>query len=129
MRAALVLLVLFVLTLSACQQEPADPKAEIEAAIHDHLSKQSGLALDKMEMEVQQVDVRGDTAEARVVFRIKQGEGEMLFRYLLRRADDRWVVERGTSGGALPPGHPPMTPSPETPEKLPRTSNWTRSPL
>ncbi|MCH6553313.1 MAG: hypothetical protein ACE10I_07885 [Candidatus Acidiferrales bacterium] len=123
MRAAFVLLVLFVLTLSACQQDPADPKAEIEAAIHDHLSKQSGLALDKMEMEVQQVDVRGETAEARVVFRIKQGEGEMLFRYLLRRADDRWVVERGTSGGALPPGHPPMTPSPETPEKLPRTSN------
>ena len=125
MRAALVLLVLFVLTLSACQQEPADPKAEIEAAIHDHLSKQSGLALDKMEMEVQQVDVRGDTAEARVVFRIKQGEGEgkMLFHYLLRRADGRWVVERGASGGALPPGHPPMTPSPETPEKLPRTSN------
>ena len=86
MRAALVLLVLFVLALSACQQEPADPKAEIEAAIHDPLSKQSGLALDKMEMEVQQVDVRGDTAEARVVFRIKQGESEMLFRYLLRRA-------------------------------------------
>ena len=113
-RAALVLLVLFVLALSACQQEPADPKAEIEAALHDHLSKQSGLALDKMEMEVQQVDVRGDTAEARVVFRIKQGE--MLFRYLLRRAGDRWVVERGASGGALPPGHPPMTPSPAPPE-------------
>ncbi len=116
MRAAFVLLVLFVLTLSACQQKPADPKAEIETAIHDHLSKQSGLALGKMEMEVQQVDVRGDTAEARVVFRIKQGEGEMLFRYLLRRADGHWVVERGTSGGALPPSHLPMTPSPVPPE-------------
>ena len=84
MRAALVLLVLFVLALSACQQEPADPKAEIEAAIHDHLSKQSGLALDKMEMEVQQVDVRGDTAEAQVVFRIKQGEGDAI------RAEASW---------------------------------------
>ena len=121
MRAAHVLLVLFVLALSACQQQPADPKAEIEAAIHDHLSKQSGLALDKMEMEVQQVDVRGDTAEARVVFRIKQGEGEMLFRYLLRRADGRWVVERGTSGGALPPGHPPLSESTYPIKKVPRT--------
>ncbi len=67
-------------------------------------------------MEVQQVDIRGDTAEAGVVFRIKQGEGEMLFHYLLGRADGRWVVERGASGGALPPGHPPMTPSPAPPE-------------
>ncbi len=108
MRAAFVPLALFVLTLSACQQEPADPKAKIEAAIHDHLSKQSGLALDKMEMGVQQVDVRGDTAEARVVFRIKQGEGEMLFRYLLRRESSHWVVERGTSGGALPPPAIPL---------------------
>ncbi len=33
------------------------------------------------------------------------------------------VDERGASGSALPPGHPPMTPSPETPEKLPRASN------
>ncbi len=121
MRAALVLLVLFVLALSACQQKPTDPKAEIEAAIHDHLSKQSGLALDKMEMEVQQVDVRGETAEARVVFRITQGEGEMLFRYLLRRADGRWVVERGASGGALPPGHPPLSESTYPIKKVPRT--------
>lgn len=119
----LILLALVSLSLSACQRDPADPEAAIRAAINEHLSKKSGLALDNIEMEVQEVDIRGETAEAQVVFRTKAGAGEMLFRYVLRREDGRWVVERGTGGGALPPGHPPVTPGPDTPENAPHTTN------
>ncbi|MBI4465844.1 MAG: hypothetical protein HY656_00250 [Acidobacteria bacterium] len=125
---AFVLLSAALFFLGACAPKEAteqETKAAVEAGIRAHLSQRSGLALDKMEMEVKQVTVQGEKAEADVVFRSKGGEGEMAMHYTLRRQGDRWVVERsggaGAGGGVLPPGHPPVTTPSAPPEKLPRS--------
>lgn len=113
------------LLLSACARQATqeqESKAAVEAAIRAYLSQRPDLALDKMEMELKQVEFQGETAEADVVFRVKSGEGEMPFHYRLRRQGTGWVVERGSGQGtAMPPGHPPVTTPPAPPEKLPRT--------
>jgi hypothetical protein len=108
-----------------CAQKPADPKPEVERAIRDYLSTRPGLALQNMEVEVTEVTVEGETANATVAFRTKSGEGEMTMHYTLRRERERWVVERSSphsGAGTLPPGHPPAGEVPAPPEKLPRTS-------
>lgn len=116
------------LLLAACQKEGVaelESEAAVEAAIRTHLSTRPGLAMDKMEMEVRQVEFKGDTAEADVVLHVKDGEGEMPFHYTLRRQGDQWVVERGGGNGTgePPPGHPPVAPLTGPPEKLPRTGH------
>lgn len=96
----------------------------VEAAIRAYLSQRSDLAMDKMVLEIEHVEFKGEKAEADVVFRVKDGQGAMPFHYTLRREGDHWVVERaagrGMGAGPMPPGHPPLT-SPPPPEKLPRS--------
>lgn len=117
---------------TACGRQAAtqqDSKAAVESAIRAYLGQRRDLALDKMDIEITRVDFQGDTAEADVVFRVKDGEGEMPMHYTLRRQGDAWVVEParpagahpGTGGAEMPPGHPPVDSSPKPPEKLPRT--------
>ena len=110
------------------------PGAQYRAAIdqycvtcHNDRLKTAGLALDKMEVEVQEVTLQGDRAEAQVRFRTQSGEGEMTLRYQLRREGERWVVELGSvhgGTGAMPPGHPsPGSGSAsESPGRVPRSS-------
>jgi len=109
---------------AACARQSIDTKPAVEAALRAYLTQRPGLAMDKMDMEVKDVKFKGETAEADVVFRVKDGEGEMAMRYTLRRQGDQWVVERGgqtgASGAEMPPGHPPVQPAP--PEKQPRSS-------
>lgn len=125
MRRALVFVLLAGAFAGACARPSIDNKPAVEAALRAYLAERPGLAMDKMDMEVKDVQFNGDTAEADVVFRVKGGEGEMAMHYTLRRQENQWVVERsgqsGSSGGALPPGHPPVQPAPAPPEKLPRT--------
>jgi hypothetical protein len=123
-RALILVLPAAIVLLAGCQKGAPETKAAVEAALRAYLAQRPGLAMDKMEMEVKDVSFKGETAEADVVFRVKDGPGEMAMRYTLRRQGDQWVVERGgqagSSGAEMPPGHPPVQPAP--PEKLPRSS-------
>lgn len=115
------------LLAGGCARKAADPKPEVEAAIRDYLKGRPGLALDKMEVEVQEVTLQGDRAEAQVRFRTQSGEGEMTLRYQLRREGERWVVELGSvhgGTGAMPPGHPSpgSRSASESPGRVPRSS-------
>lgn len=107
------------------QAPPLESEAAVEAAIRAHLSQRADLAMDKMILEIEKVEFGGETAEADVVFRLREVPGAMPFHYTLRRQGDHWVVESGrgraAEGMELPPGHPPVGSSPPSPEKLPRT--------
>ena len=120
-------LLLFLLLLSvglvACQQEPSAPEAAQEAdlkpaaekAIRSYLESRPNLAMDRMELEVEDVQVEGDTAIAKVIFRTKEGEGAMPFTYNLRREGDGWAViskDAGEGAAHLPPNHPATTKDP-----------------
>ena len=125
MRRFLVFILLAAAALAAaCARQSIDTKPAVEAALRAYLTQRPGLAMDKMDMEVKDVKFKGETAEADVVFRVKDGEGEMAMHYTLRRQGNQWVVERsgqtGASSDEMPPGHPPVQPAP--PEKQPRSS-------
>ena len=105
--------------------------AAVRRAIEEHLSQRADLAMDKMVLEVEQVSVEGDTAQAQVVFRTTMDPpARMAYHYELRREDGRWQVQSGRPGaaetphpelgesgpagsesnmpGELPEGHPPL---------------------
>ena len=109
-----------ILLASGCNKAGSDnPKAAIQAAIEAHLKQRPNLMLTNMTLEVQDVKVTGDTAEAEVKFRSKQSTDLVVgVRYTLKRAGGGWQVESssptggmGTSphGGA---GAPAPTPAP-----------------
>jgi hypothetical protein len=109
--------------------------AAIQKAIRDHLGERSDLSMDKMVMEVHQVKVDGDKAQAEVVFRTTSDPpAQMNYHYELHREGGAWKVDTGRpsaaeaqhpqmgeapmdesksgegqpSAGALPEGHPPI---------------------
>ena len=117
--------------LVSCGQKAADSNAAIRQAIEEHLTSRSSLAADKMTMEVKDIRVKGEQAEADVVFRTTSSPpAQMAFLYHLRKEGNRWRVEQGDpsasgsphptspapdSGGdaePLPEGHPPTTSPP-----------------
>ena len=107
-------------------------EAAVRRAIEDHLGQRADLAMDKMVLEMQQVTVDGDHAEADVVFRTTMDPpARMAYHYELRREGGGWRVESGRPAatqtphpemggspmqgdpmeemtGALPEGHPPL---------------------
>jgi hypothetical protein len=93
----------------------------------DHLSKNSGLDVNSMTVEVREVKYEGNKATASVAFRPKaSADAGMSMNYTLERSGSKWVVnKRGDSGGhgsglpdgsspqaspggELPAGHPPV---------------------
>lgn len=111
--------------LSGCNKAGSnDPKAAIQAAIEAHLKQRPNLTLTNMILEVQDVKVTGDTAQADVKFRSKQSADLVVgVRYTLKRAGDGWQVESSspTGGmGALPHGGAGV--SPPTPNATPAES-------
>ncbi|MBI2817273.1 MAG: hypothetical protein HYX72_10065 [Acidobacteria bacterium] len=97
--------------------------AAIKQAIEQHLAGRSGLNSSDMVMEVKKVDVKGDNADADVLFRSRSdANATMDFHYKLRKEGSTWKVETPSAGsaphampeggpgdgsGAMPPGHPP----------------------
>lgn len=110
-RVAIVVCLLSAVSFVACKKSDASQQAEIRAAIENYLRTRPGLAWDQMTMEITQVQVSGDTAEADVTFKTKGGEGTMGFHYSLRREAGKWTVTGGSGGGmGMPGGHPPVSP-------------------
>lgn len=77
------------------QASPADQNA-IRHAIEDHLRGNRSLNLDAMNMVVDSVAIRGDQAQARASFHVKNGGATgMTMQYVLQRNADGWVVTNG----------------------------------
>ena len=119
------------LGMVGCQRE-ADSNAAIQSAIEQHLTNRPGISGDKLILEMKQVNVQGERAEAEVVFRSRDDPAApMPFHYQLRREGGQWKVEGGRpnaagsphptqespseGGEAMPPGHPPVQPPPPQP--------------
>lgn len=103
----------------------ADEQA-IRAALQKYLAGRGTLNISAMDMDVKQVNVTGNTAQARVEFKAKGSGAGMEMTYNFERQGDTWVVKSSqntgglthppTDPGAMPPpsgelpaGHPPVT--------------------
>jgi hypothetical protein len=92
-----------ILLMSGCKKSgDTDAKAAIQAAIEAHLQQRPNLMLANMTLEVQDVKITGDTAQAEVRFRSKQSADLTVgVRYTLKRAGDRWQVESSSPTGGM----------------------------
>lgn len=89
-------------------QRLMNQEAAVQKAIQDHLAKRSDLAMNKMVMEVQRVNVNGDTAQAEVVFSISgDPQSRMSFHYDLHREGGHWLVDASRPSGSQE-SHPKM---------------------
>ncbi len=98
-----------------------------------------------MNWEIHDLNTDRDTASVKVTFTAKQGGASMIMEYQMKRENGVWTVQKsglrnsegmpahpgagaapatppaGTGTGALPPGHPPISPEPKAPAKAPAT--------
>ena len=129
MRPAIWMIVVGCLLAGCSGQRDANSNAAIQRAIEQHLSSRAGLDASKMLIEVQQVKIQGERAQAEVIFRSRDNpQASMAFSYELRREAGEWKVENGRpstagsphpdggsgaeEGSPLPPGHPPAEGNP-----------------
>jgi len=121
-RPALWLLCLALL-LAGCGANKAEQDAAIRKAIEQHLAGRPGLSSDQIVMEMKQVQVQGDRAEADVLFHSRNDpNAQMSFHYQLRSEGNQWKVDAGRSGAAgsaHPPSAPPSEAAPALPEGHP----------
>ena len=101
-------------------------EAAIKAALEKYLASRGTLNLEAMQMDVKQVNITGDRAEAQVEFRAKASGGAMQMAYSLERVAGVWTVKTtqtpgmqtahppigetaAPKAGELPASHPPIT--------------------
>jgi hypothetical protein len=128
----IVCTVLAVVSLGGCRKNLQTDEV-VRQGIMNYLSQNKNLTLNNMDIELKQVTFRDQEADAVVLFTPKGGapESGMTMRYTLERQNGAWVVKKKadsgahgaaaatrppmsqiplpTPGGALPPGHPPMS--------------------
>jgi hypothetical protein len=136
----LLLVLLFSIWLAACNKAPENREA-VRQGIIEHLSKNTGLDLKAMDVDVKNVNFQGNKATATVAFKPKQGPDEgMSMNYSLERQGTKWIVQKaaGSAGhggamtppmtsppagapaaGDLPAGHPPVSGTPKGGDALP----------
>lgn len=102
--------------LAGCSgRQEANSNAAIQSAIEQYLTSRPGIDAGRMILEVQQIRVEGERAQAEVVFRSRDNpEAQMAYHYELRREGGEWKIERGSPAaagsshpGAAPEGSPP----------------------
>ena len=144
-RQASCILVLLAASLASCGvvQEKERERTDITAAIQKYLNERSGLNLSAMDWKIKELNTDRDMASVQVTFTAKQGGASMVMEYQMKRENGVWTVLKagprgsegmpahpgaeaapaappaGTGTGALPPGHPQLTPEPKTPAKTP----------
>lgn len=120
--ASFLLLPAFLLFLGGCKKNIQSNEA-VKKGVIEHLSKNSGLQISGMDIEVSSVTYRDNEADALMSFKPKGGDAAsgMQMRYTLERKGNEWVVKsKADSGmghggamppagaaGEMPPGHPP----------------------
>ncbi len=115
-RSAYFLTVIGLLALFAgCKKQESDADA-IRSGINQHLASLKTLNLDAMDMNITNVSIQGNQAQAQVEFRPKggtpQGAG-MQVAYSLEKQNGEWVVQNTQAvGGPIehpaPGENPPM---------------------
>lgn len=117
---------------SGMSAAPANDHDAVVAAIHKHLTSDSGVDMSVMEMTVNNVNINGDQAQASAEFHLKQGGQSMNITYQLERRAGDWVVLSDTPGGGQF-AHPPMdknhsgTASPNSGEPLPDATDYLKN--
>ena len=107
-----VLLGALLLFAGACKSK-TDSKEAIRAGVVKHIASMKGLNVNNMDVVVTQVTVNGNSAEANVDIRAKNGDPNappMQLVYQMQKQGDEWVVIKGqpTGGMAHPaPGEAP----------------------
>jgi hypothetical protein len=116
-----VVAVILCLLITACNRAPQD-EAAVREGLREHLSKNAGLDLNAVDMNITDLKFEGNTAQARVAFKPKAAPSEgMQMSYTLERRGEKWIVQGRGSGhgggamgsaqppaGELPSGHPPV---------------------
>ena len=102
--SAIVTLAFLALLGAGCAKtEKSDPKAEVRKAVLQYLTTRQNLNLDKMDVEVSNVVLKDNAAEADVAFRVKGSPQQaMSMHYTLHRSGEGWAVDKGASSS----GHP-----------------------
>jgi hypothetical protein len=113
-----------------------DDRQAIESALMKYLGERGTINVSAMDVKIEDLKIAGDRADAQVLFRTKQGEGEMRLAYVLMRQSGAWTVQapprsetgmphgsvampQGQSPTELPSGHPPVTTPAQPPAKKP----------
>ena len=108
----------------------AESKEAVREGLMEHLSKNSGLDMKAMDIDVGEVKFQGNQATAVVSFKPKSSpDAGMAMPYTLERQGAKWVVQKAggghgagmpateggvpapapaAPGGELPSGHPPV---------------------
>jgi hypothetical protein len=126
--------VLALACLVGCQKD-IQTKDAVRQGVINYLSQNKNLSIGSMDIDVAQVNFKGDTADAQVQFKPKGGDpaAGMTMHYMLEKQGSAWVVKKkadsGHGGmsmpqtgampapsgampmpsGSLPPGHPPAS--------------------
>ena len=121
------------LLIAGCKRAPEDKDA-VKQAVVEHLTKVPGLEMSQLDVDVSDVQFKGNEATAKVSIKPKTApEQAMSMAYNLERRGDKWVVkprsggghggamggmgggmgsapatQPPSSGGELPSGHPPV---------------------
>jgi hypothetical protein len=127
----LVLSLCAALLIAGCKRAPENKEA-IRQAISEHVTKNAGIDMSQINLEMGDVKFEGNQATAAVSFKPKNSpEQGMSMSYTLERRGDQWVVKGrgaghgGTGGGMgspmgaapdagaekageMPAGHPPV---------------------
>jgi hypothetical protein len=92
---------------SAPSAPAASDRDAIAQAIQQHLSNNKSINMAVMDMNLTDVSINGDQAQANAEFRLKQGGASMAMTYFLQRHAGGWIVVRNQPGGGQF-AHPPM---------------------
>ena len=122
-RAILTSLLGALLLFTGACKTKTDSKDAIRAGVVKHIASMKGLNVNNMDVIVTQATVKGNTAEANVDIRAKNGDPNappMQLVYQMQKQGDEWVVIKGQPSGGMahpapgeappqgtsPPGHP-----------------------
>ena len=112
--------------LAGCKKQESDADL-IRSGINQHLASLKTLNLDAMDMNITNVSIQGNQAQARVEFRPKTGAPQgagMQVAYSLQKQNGLWVVQNSqpTGGSIQHPGpgeNPHMNSNPPASGSMP----------
>lgn len=99
-RSATVLILSALAVFTGCKKNTVTQGDEIRTAIKAHLARRGTLNLQSFDMDVKQVSVQGDRAQARVEYRVKNGLGMMQLTYALEKRGGSWAIVESNPVGS-----------------------------
>ena len=114
----------FFVFFAGCKKQESDADA-IRSGINQHLSSLKTLNLDAMDMNITNVSIQGNEAQAKVEFKPKTGAtqgGGMQVAYSLEKQNGIWVVQNTQpAGGSIQ--HPASGENPQMNETSPASGD------